>query len=194
MAYLTLAVLKNYLSVDAAEQSEDTTLQLSLDAAQAAIERWTSRKFETPFDTTHVVNIQDHLTFSDGPYAKLWLDAECCQLTQVLNGDSVTVIPLSAVVTFPRNLTPFQAIQLRNYYWGFGQWGDIQILGRWGYSITPPADIVQATKRLAAYFYKQKDSQVFDVTVDTATGQVTVPKGIPADVRAIVDSYRPLSG
>ena len=43
---------------------------------------------------------------------------------------------------------------------------------------------------MASYFYRQKDAQVFDVTATPELGTITVPAGIPADVRILLDPYR----
>jgi hypothetical protein len=64
------------------------------------------------------------------------------------------------------------------------------VAGDWGYSTTAPADIVQATLRLAAFFYRQKDAQVFDTVASPELGVITVPKGIPVDIRLLLDPYR----
>ena len=37
--------------------------------------------------------------------------------------------------------------------------------------------------------YRQKDAQVFDVTAVPDAGVITVPQGIPADVKRILRSY-----
>jgi len=68
----------------------------------------------------------------------------------------------------------------------------ISITGSWGYSASAPPDIVQATLRLAAYMYRQKDAQVYDVSAEPSAGVITVPQGIPRDVRLTLDSYREL--
>ena len=68
--------------------------------------------------------------------------------------------------------------------------GGITVTGKWAYSLTPPEAIKQATIRLAAYLYKQRDAQVFDITAQPEIGVITVPKGLPADVKQILDGFR----
>jgi hypothetical protein len=48
---------------------------------------------------------------------------------------------------------------------------------------TQREDAVQMTLRLAAYLYHQRDASVFDVTAIPDAGVITLPKGIPADVK-----------
>lgn len=50
-------------------------------------------------------------------------------------------------------------------------------------------DIVQAAYRLAAYAYRQKDSQMFDQIGIQQMGTLTLPMAIPQDVRAILNQY-----
>jgi hypothetical protein len=66
----------------------------------------------------------------------------------------------------------------------------VEISGKWAYSTTPPADIEHACIRLVGYYYRQKDAQVFDVTVIPEAGAITIPKGIPDDVKKILLPYR----
>jgi hypothetical protein len=66
----------------------------------------------------------------------------------------------------------------------------VSVLGTWGYASEPPADIRRACTVLAAYFYKQKDSQVFDVTAIPEAGVITIPAGIPGTVTRIIERYK----
>ena len=54
------------------------------------------------------------------------------------------------------------------------EWRDaISITGRWAWSLTAPPDIAQACARLAAFLYKQRDAQLFDVTAIEAGTVIT---------------------
>ncbi len=96
-------------------------------------------------------------------------------------------IDVSACILIPRNAARHYAIVLPAESAAHKRYA---ITGLWGWSETPPPDIVHACVRLAAYFYRQKDAQVFDVTAFPDAGAITVPKGIPADVKAILDRYQ----
>lgn len=52
------------------------------------------------------------------------------------------------------------------------------------------AVVQQLVTRMAAWIYKQKDSQVFDTIASQETGTVTIPVGLPADVKAAVPLFR----
>uniref|UniRef100_A0A6M3J628 Uncharacterized protein n=1 Tax=viral metagenome TaxID=1070528 RepID=A0A6M3J628_9ZZZZ len=58
------------------------------------------------------------------------------------------------------------------------------------YIYQPMHQIVQAVKRLAGYLYKQKDSQVFDVTAFPEAGVMEIPQGLPRDVKLLIPMYR----
>lgn len=51
-------------------------------------------------------------------------------------------------------------------------------------------DTAEMVVRMAAYLYRLKDSQVWDVTAEPAAGVITIPKGIPADVKLWIASNR----
>jgi hypothetical protein len=68
----------------------------------------------------------------------------------------------------------------------------IVVTGRWAYSVTCPGAISFATKRLAQYLYKQKDTSAeLDRTIYTADGMV-VPNSLPADVVQYLEPYKRL--
>lgn len=54
----------------------------------------------------------------------------------------------------------------------------------------PCDDTSEMVIRMAAYLYRMKDSQVYDVTADPAAGVLTAPKGVPADVKLWIASNR----
>ena len=54
----------------------------------------------------------------------------------------------------------------------------------------PCDDTSENIIRMAAYLYRLKDSQVWDVTAEPAAGVITIPKGIPADVKLWIASNR----
>jgi hypothetical protein len=110
----------------------------------------------------------------------------------VTNGDNIAVSS-SEYTTIPRNETPFRRIRILSNsgkLWQYtDEWMDaISVTGRWAYSTSAPDDIQQACLRLASFFYKQRDQQMFDVTAIEA-GVLVSPVGIPADVRRILAPY-----
>jgi hypothetical protein len=189
--YATSAELKTYLGITGS--GDDDLLTNLLARSQKAIEVYCGRVFDCDADTTHYFAVGED---TDGN--NLWFDGDLCQITTVTTDADGTPISLTAnvdYVTQPRNSTPYYGLKLLESsanYWDYTSDPEmgISITGRWAYSITPPQDIIHANIRLAAYYYRQKDAQVFDVTAIPDAGILTVPQGMPKDVKQILDSYR----
>jgi hypothetical protein len=190
MAYTTNTAVKTLLGISAA--TDDTLITTLIARAQAWIESFCDQVFEAASDSTRKFDaIQD----VDG--LTLHLDYPLAAITSITNGDGVAVASTEYVAE-PRNRTPYHRIRLlgsKCKYWTHvtDPENAIVIVGKWAFSVSAPADVVQACERLAAYMYRQKDSQVFDVTADAETGAVTIPKGMPPDVRQMLLPYRRLS-
>lgn len=185
MAYVTAALVRAYLGTTS---SGDDTLITALGArAQAAIDTYCHRTFEADTNTTRYFDaVGPHIA---GPV--LYLDRDLCAVNTVTNGDGTAV---TAYVTEPRNDTPYYALRLKStagVTWTYStDWERaIAISGKWAYSTSAPADIVQAATRLAAFYYRQKDAALQDVTAIEA-GVVVRPVAIPADVLALLGPYK----
>jgi uncharacterized phiE125 gp8 family phage protein len=180
--YSSIVDLRTYLKITST--GDDVLLSKLLDSATTAIETYCRRVFIAA-SATHYYDE----TCVDGDI--LWLDGELYSASKVLNGDAgATEITSSYYWLLPRNAPPYYQIKLKSSQsWDFTIDGEIAVTGMWGYSVDPPADIEQACLRLAAYYYKQRDAQVFDVTAQPDQGQLIIPKGIPADVKQTLDRY-----
>ena len=127
--------------------------------------------------------------YGSGEYGHtvLMLDKDLRSITGITNGDGTTITSTQYNLE-PRNDPPYQYIRLKSgHSWIFDTDGEVAIDGNWGYTTTAPADITQATIRLTAYLYRQKDASIFDVVADPSVGVITVPQGFPADVAKILD-------
>jgi len=58
------------------------------------------------------------------------------------------------------------------------------------YVYQPPRKVVSATRRLATFLYRQKDSSVFDTTAFPELGMVQAPAGTPKDVLRAMLQYK----
>ena len=188
MAYCTVADVKQYLGNTTTD--DDTLLGELIPRAQKAIETHTHRVFEATSDTTRVFDAD-----CDTDDRLLYLDEDIVSITTVTNGDGTTVTS-SQYVTYPRNRTPYYAVELKlspGIIWEYDSSSDpegaISVTGKWAYSESPPDDIVHACIRLVGYYYRQKDSQVYDTTATPELGTITVPMGLPKDVKTIVRPY-----
>lgn len=193
MAYCTAAEVKTYKGISGS--GDDTLITALIARAQALIDAYTGRTFEASADTQRYLTVGED---TDGRMA--FLPADLCQITSVVtdaDGDADSLTVNVDYITEPRSRTPYYALKLlssSDYRWEYTTDPEMGVLitGRWAYSVTPPADIAHACIRMTAYFYAQKDAQVFDVTANPELGTITVPKGIPADVKKILDLFRRL--
>jgi hypothetical protein len=171
--------------------TQQALMGTAINNAEAAIDSYTRRNFAGTAGTYFVNRFgQERVA---GP--ALYLSRDLYSLVGVVNGDSQT-IPVGSTWLEPRNEPPpYRIVRLKSSnVWVWNTDSDLIISGTWGYSVTPPADIQQATVRLAAYLYRLKDVGVADVSGFPEAGEVTLPKGLPDDVRLILERYRSRSG
>lgn len=185
MAYVLKAAVKTYLNIEGA--GDDDLIDDLIDRAQSAIESHTGWVFEAATLTRYF----DSDAVMDG---LLWVGGDLLSITTLTNGDDDgTEIVAADYRLLPRNEgPPYYGIQMlvdTTTTWEFDIDGEVSILGTWGYSTTPPDDIVHACIRLTGYYYRQKDAQTYDVTATPNAGIITIPQGIPADVKLILDKY-----
>lgn len=191
MAYTTAAAIKTYLGITGV--GDDALITILIANAQKAIDNYTKRTFEASADATRYFTVG-----VDTRGDILYLDEDLCAITSVTtNADNSSPTSLTVnthYIALPRNVTPYHSLKLLDAYaytWTYTsnpEFG-VEVEGRWAYSTTPPADILQAMYRLVGYYYRQRDSQVFDVTAIPDAGIITIPKGIPADVEQILKPY-----
>lgn len=200
MAYATTAQLKTYMGITSS--SDDALLGDCIARAQAIVDDYTSRVFESPADTTRVYTpIVNRASSGFGIAGDLeddytmGLSYDIISVTTITNGDGSNV-PLSAIVILPLNFTPGYAIRIKQssgYYWTYTGTpeGSVSITGRWGYSLTAPKNIEQATIRLASQLYRQRDGSpdLSDVII-SADGSQIVNAAMRSDVRQLLNPYR----
>lgn len=185
MAYASLPLLKSYLKIDAEDTIEDALLQHCLNAAQASIDHFCRQTFEAAATSTRTFD-----PTQDVQGRRLLLDAPLCAITSITNGNGQTIAS-GQYVTVPRNSTPWHAIELKSnagvaWTYSGAPEGAITIVGKWAYSEQAPNDIVQATLRLAAYLYRQRDNAVdLDRAVLTANATV-LPADLPRDIKTLL--------
>ena len=195
MAYITLSEFKVYIGVDTSDTSDDTLLQQHINSAKALIEQRTDKIFDASTDTTRYFNAMDDIDYSNRTlYLRDWIAAVPTTLT---NGDGIVIPSNQFVMGLNRNKAPFSTIQLKmnsDYFWTFNDTPEdaISILGKWGFSTTAPDDIKQLSFRIAAFFYRQKDAQVFDQTVTNELGSIRIKAQLPKDIEDMLMSYQRL--
>lgn len=198
MAYTTLTAVRAELKLT--ETTDDSLISGYITIAQRIIEApkplGTGRVFEVVSDTTR--NLDAPADASDrGPDSPIFLlllmpAGDLCSITSIVNGDGTTV-SASDYVTEPRYTTPYHGIRLKQ---GSGlTWtsedspeGAIAITGKWGYSVTAPADIQRAALRLVVWMYRERDNAGFDIDMKTEEGLILGAR-MPRDIRQIIETY-----
>lgn len=187
--YATIAQLQTRLEISGTLSATQTAnMNLALTNASAVIDEQTHRHFEAATDG---IRYFDALRDVDG--RTLYLDADLCGITSVVNGDGATVAATN-FVTEPRNQLPWFALTLKqnsSVMWTYTDTPEKAIIvsGKWAYSVTAPDAIVQATLRLAEWFYRQP-SNALDLDRAVIVGNTTIaPSAIPADVFVILRPY-----
>ena len=191
MAYTTESAVRTYLGITT---TGDASLLTALIArAQAAIDTYTQRKFEHSS-----VGVTRYFTVGKDTYKRcLFLDEDLCSIENLITDADGTPTTISSTeyVTYPRNIKPYTEIRLldsstKSFEYTNDPEMGVYITGKWSYTSSAPDDIVHATIRLASFYFRQKDAQVFDVTAIPDAGVITMPQGMPKDVKMILDPYR----
>lgn len=205
MAYITLALLKSYLSVSGT--GDDVLLEAKVVRAQAIIDEEMGFAFETDtgtggdttryFDPTKMTKKDDRLTL----YFDTWL-AALAEINPVKNkadGTPVVIVSTNYYLLPINEGPPYFGIRLfpsKGVVWEYEDDPDkgVSIEGKWAWATTAPNNIVQAAIRLAAFLYRQKDASAdLDRPLLTADGVVILPSTMPNDVMSILDDYRSLT-
>lgn len=196
MAYTTASdILATYDFDDAATDTVGITLITLISEAEAIIESVTGRKFNV---TTDLWTARNFTYLDDVDGLVLYLDEDLF----AVGSDGITAgadsIEATDYVTEPRNETPYYALTMKetsSKVWSNPDSDNvienaISVPGQWGYSATPPGDIVWATKRLAFYMYKQRNtSSDLDRPLLTGSGETIMPAAIPSDVLKVLKRY-----
>jgi len=174
MSYATLAQIKQYLGITAT--SEDALLTRLRDAASAAIDRYTGRRFTASTATKKIR--REHIVRD-----VFFLPDDLRALTQVVTDEGDTLLPSDFVPFDPP--TRLLRIKADAPSWSIEYTADVT--GQWGFTAAPPDDIVQICIRLASWMYRSKDAQVFDVTGQE--GLNTLSTRLPRDIAQMLDPY-----
>jgi hypothetical protein len=175
MTYTTATDIRNYMGLHGTD--EESLLNVLIGAAQSAIDDYCHRTFEALYDTTRTFAAQ---YAAQGAF--LLLDADLCVLTSVTNGDGTTLDPASYVLVTQD--PPYEALRLRPEA-GITWQGTISVTGRWSYSLSPPASIIQATREYVAFLYRAGDTQGERLRRGVETG-------LPLHLRQLLAPYQRL--
>ncbi|MGB0383366.1 MAG: hypothetical protein ACPGWR_00960 [Ardenticatenaceae bacterium] len=185
--YVTLDSFLRYQGITFPSDEQRLLIEECLEAAQAFIESpsGAERLFQAEEAEIEVFE-------PNGRSLKIDDDLDLCEIVSIkvsgVDDESFAVaLPPAAFKTKPRRKAPFFAVERRGKVWERFVW----IEGFWAYSKEPPAQIAHATKRLAAYFYRQKDTQQgIDGPVVMQSGAMIMPSAVPSDVMKMLYPYR----
>ena len=189
MAYIATSDVREYSGFPASDTADCDLISNLITRATGIIELYTDRVFEAASDTRYYDAIED----VDGQY--LYLDKDLAVITTITNGNGV-VITSDNYVTEPRNDTPIFAIRLLDsssddWTYATDSQNAISVLGDWGYSAAPPAEIKHACIRLVMWMYKQRNTdEAADRPIVFESGVTVMPPRLPADVVAVLDRYK----
>jgi hypothetical protein len=185
--YCTLDDVKAYLGTD--KVADDAQLSLLIERARARIDSYCQRTFTGVTATRYYHAVYD--VYQD--QRMLMLDRDLLTVTRITNGDG-EVLSASNYLLLPFNEPPYYGIMLRRSsgkVWTYINDPEAAIVveGTWGFSSTPPDDIVHAAVRLVAWYYHQADAP-FETQGMPELGVVTVPSDMPADIKALLAPYQ----
>ena len=199
MAYVVFERLKRYLGSQSDEPVDDDLLQEMITHAEGYINQETHREFEA-FAATRRYHVGTPTKYGDGLLSalsidnprQLLLDEDLLAITTLQDRQGARTFAATDYVLLPTNQTPKSSILLIEERWEHvtTTLEAVIIEGAWGWSTVAPADIAMATRRLAAYLYRQKDSQVFDTTALFEGGVLSIPQGVPRIVQFVINRYR----
>jgi hypothetical protein len=191
MAYITVDVAKQWIG-GISSGDDDPILTALITAVELFIENYTRRDFEADADSTRTLDAE-----ADVDGQTLWLDRDLCSITTVTtnadaSGGGTALTEDTDFVTEPKNDTPYYALKMlasSSESWTYTDDPElgITIAGRWGYSTSPPADIVLACKDIVKTVYRSRDANTD--TFITGGGIVITPNQVPKMTMLTLNRY-----
>jgi len=189
--------MADYATVDQIRARLDitgTTYDAVLADLATAASRWVDRYCRLPADAFAVATDSTRYYSQDDIDRDgiLHLRAPLAQVTQIVNGDGTTLTS-SQYRLLPRNrIGPAWAVEtIGGTTWSFSDLdSEIQVTGRWGYSVTPPNPVVEATAMLAAWMFKRYQGALQDRFPSPDLGEMIYSEAMPKQVRALLETYQ----
>ncbi len=197
--YVSLESLRDYISTT--QETHDSLLEDSISAAQGEIDEIcntrfagsTGTRYYRPDDLLYIQNPnsgygepygldQGRTWYQSSIYSRrvLLLHNDLLSLGGLTNGDGTTIASTDCWLE-PRNQPPYQSIRLKSAVaWSFGTDGEITVSGTWGASTAAPSVVQQYTREVAAYLYRARSAQTFEVVANPESGTITIPKSMRA--------------
>ena len=189
MAYTTTALVKASLGIPLAATAEDTAIQAAIDAAEALIDNYTGRTFETVTEartflprTASIVDVDDIAT----------TDSLVIKTDEDQDGSFETTLSVTTDYVIVKNSAPFRLITNVNRGWPLSLYGrpTIEITATWGYGTSVPDNIKQAALLMATRLFQRKASPLgFQAGAISEFGPVRISRTDP-DVAALLQGTK----
>ena len=214
MSYYDKSVLRARLNI--LDGNQDDLLQVSGDWADAFIDSFTGRFFESrrqtryfgpdALDTSpmplafrggrdYLDPIATRRSWTQWPSRRLYLDEDLITVYSLTNGDG-SPIPNGAYYLEPRNQIPHDSIWLKSdHAWTWDTDGWVAVDADWGYSVFPSPIIVGCSYELAEYHFRRRQvsTKPQPLWVDTQNKGDMLPEGFPTDVIKALEPFRKLA-
>ncbi len=192
-AYTTRAVVKTYLGIPSGTSSEDDAIDAAINAAEAEVDNYTGRSFAVPGSTSTKVYrpMNDRVVLVD----------DIAQTTSLVlkvdtsdDGTYDTTLTVTSEFVVDGNQAPYRVIR-RVDGSSFPRYtsdrATIEVEAYYGYGMSIPAAIVQASTVLGARLYQRRSSPLgFQAGLE---GDAVRISRIDPDVRALLSGYRLLA-
>ncbi len=189
VAYCTPSDVRSYGRLNITSGDDDDVLTNVIDAVSLRIDQMHNLPeggYAVSADSTR------YYQYSDIHHGRLLLDMSCLSVTSLTNGDE-SAIPPAGYRLHPRNQgRKFFIELLSGYGWGFVTDGEIVVVGKFGYSLTPPPNVVEATAMWSASILKRYQAALQDATVNIELGQLIYSAPIPSQVIALLQPAGPM--
>ncbi len=191
-AYCTPGDVKAPGRLDLTDGQYDNELYSIIDAASVLIDKFCNVPdggFCVTADTTHYY-LGDSLVVSKGVYSRrLMFDMPCLSITTLTDAGGQTYTA-DKYRLWPYNYSPKRGVELlSSYAWTWQQDGRITVTGKFGYAITTPAPVQEATAMYAAWMFKRWQAALQDATANAELGQIIYGSEMPKQVKAMLSLY-----
>jgi hypothetical protein len=182
--YCSIDNIKNSGRLNISGSTYDSDLISAAEAISRRIDEWyglVANSFAQSISSTRYFD--DDCVDGDS----LYLDHPIISIDSITDGQGNSVASANYRL-HPRNAARYSEVRLLSTAdsWAFDTDGEIAVVGKWGYSASPPADIAEACAYWTAYLFKRWQAALQDATANQDLGQLVYVEQVPKQVRALL--------